>query len=421
MVFLPSRGCSSFHVALNAPTTISAEGSALTYLEFGTVYSISILDTDPHPRHPHVFRYRTSIQVSPELWEQERTVLSTSGFAPEHPLTTINCLSATQSNRSLEADQQVDCDQESLNGFSVNWSSNSSTSGSYCIVHLCFPLPIGHMKNSRGESLFIGAKTERTSVGNTDALETQHERCLAQFKLFDMGIADQKHLDDVRAVQQNVQQLEGDLTKLSLNISHLYETKPCCTASDMTNPVSNVLNNAAADCSDLSWRVVRDRWQELEAVEEELGGLRALLASVRPVTKFDHCYDSGVAAWTLAAKESRRDGATTPSEAFQSSSSTHATTFPVEYADNLYSVSSHNSQRECTEGTEQLQGQFLEEATDALESCPSILHLSQSPTSPHIVSTQVNETYQEARGEIANSTNQVFSRPQCKQPKLNQL
>ena len=265
------------------------ESNPITYLTFGKVYGITVLDTTIQPQPSCRSHYRTTLKMfhgpfrsgdldtghNHQRHGQGFPTMSSSVERSQPPL--IELVSHHECGSSDHTNPQSLAASAPSNSLSVEWSSNEVTRGSYCLLHIRFP-PVPVFENSPSDSLVsISARTERVAPSYpSQPLSSGFEACHAVVKLFAGEEATVNHLRDVDNIQHNIQGLESLIKQVALVTNGLPKRQVVTPTSlfDLSMQPHGSENGAV------------DRLREIEHIQQELSGLRALLSSMRPVTIF---------------------------------------------------------------------------------------------------------------------------------------
>ena len=188
----------SFRVTLNAPTTIPNEGrpGQTTYLEYGKIYCMSVLDTTTYPNSASNTQYHTTVDLlcqSEEATAEWRNE-SLQGERISHGVwTTPDCtdlpilryIPHTDVASCSSPNFQIESQNLIANSFSVAWASNSVTGGRYCLVQITFWEPRRGGNDHPSRLLAIRARTRRITEQSFGKLyDPTFEDCFAQVQMF---------------------------------------------------------------------------------------------------------------------------------------------------------------------------------------------------------------------------------------------
>ncbi|KAL3493981.1 CP2 transcription factor-domain-containing protein [Aspergillus germanicus] len=301
----PSR----YRVVLRAPTTMMTNEPepAVTYLNRGQEYRLTITDTDPpaHPKDRFYARYRAHVAISfhredqrsdPDahwrLWRAARGS-SSYGEGQDHeegegsgsgsPYAIELCPDKVQpagtalNNGAIDMDSQqnVQLETSSFNGFCILWSCSRAETGTSglplpeCTITVRFNFlttDFCHYKGVKGFPVRLCAKTEILSDNlrkspPVPALEDA-EVYYCKVNLFRMYGAERKLATDATGVRKAREKVCKEI--------HKRQPKPGTEASGKQPTAA----------------YHRNQMRIIEKLQEKLLSLQAMLSSARPVTVF---------------------------------------------------------------------------------------------------------------------------------------
>ena len=262
------------------------------------MYGITVLDTTVHPQPSCRSHLRTTlklfhgsnkvqpdIRASPHLQGHYFQPISLSAERNQLPL--IECVRHPECGSADHANPRFFVANALSDSFSVEWSSNEVTKGSYCLLQVRF-LPAPSLEKClNGISVNLSARTERLAFSDTpQALTSGFETCNAVIKLFNGEQAAIELLDDVEKVQHSIEELESLIKQATLNTTNLRKGQLVTQRSEFPSHMATI------PVPDLSMpphvfenEAIR-RYQEIEGIQQKFAILQTLLSSMRPVTVF---------------------------------------------------------------------------------------------------------------------------------------
>lgn len=200
----------------------------VTYLNKGQAYSISLVDTAPHPLSPSPLQYRTFIRISFEdeqqrqrpagcwqLWKEGRGTSEAHQRAGR--LQAVEFVDPSQvGGGEVQGRPRVKIGSSSFDGFVVDWTPVHTTTPE-CSLAVRFNFlstDFSHSKGVKGIPVRLCAKTELVTEGVVSPSERRDaELCYCKVKLFRDHGAERKLSNDVAHVKKTIDKMKQQIAQ----------------------------------------------------------------------------------------------------------------------------------------------------------------------------------------------------------------
>ncbi|KAJ5555923.1 hypothetical protein N7513_003565 [Penicillium frequentans] len=221
-----------FGAALHAPTAMvkHAQEVAISYLNKGQSFNLSITDSTPQIAQEGPIQYRTFVRVSFEdeeqrsrpaacwqLWKQGR------GTSEIHQrggkLLAVEYVGPLQSGGD-DNQCQMQVEQVSFDGFCVTWTANPATGASYCTIPVRFNFlstDFSRSKGVAGITVRLCTKTELVPLAEEGSASQEAEVCYCKVKLFRDHGAERKMSNDVAHVKKTIEKLKQQIAQADIS------------------------------------------------------------------------------------------------------------------------------------------------------------------------------------------------------------
>ncbi|KAJ5642657.1 hypothetical protein N7490_006657 [Penicillium lividum] len=293
-----------FGAALHAPTAMvkHAQEVAISYLNKGQSFNLSIMDSTPPIAQKEPIQYRTFVRISFEneeqrsrpaacwqLWKEGR------GTSEIHQrggkLLAVEYVGPLQGG-SDDKQCQMQVEQVSFDGFCVTWTANPATGASDCTIPVRFNFlstDFSHSKGVMGIPVRLCTKTELVSLDEESSASQEAEVCYCKVKLFRDHGAERKLSNDIAHVKNSIQKLEQQIAQAG--ISDGFGKRKCGPSVNSNARRSKIKKH------NRTWPITSQDEQQLENLEDNLQAnlvmRQMMLSSMRKVSILGLCGEEG--------------------------------------------------------------------------------------------------------------------------------
>lgn len=241
-----------YHATLNAPTAMikHADEIPISYLNKGQAYTLNITDTRFGSHEVSTARYRTFVRVSFEdeeqrqkpgacwqLWKEGRG--TNEAHHRDGKLLAVEYVDTNQGGDEETRRQQVELQQNSFDGFYVNWCPNPFSGRSECAISVRFNFlstDFSHSKGVKGIPVRLCAKTEKLSpTSSMNPTDNEPEVCYAKVKLFRDHGAERKLANDIAHVKKQIEKLKQSISQVEAGLPSFNKRK---RSSSISKPLA---------------------------------------------------------------------------------------------------------------------------------------------------------------------------------------
>jgi Basic region leucine zipper/CP2 transcription factor len=245
----------------------------ISYVDQDVVYHLSILDTGSSCGGP--FTYHTVVRVCREDDQlQQSSRASTPSKKPtKDGVYTIEYAPISQDTNNPSPIQPIlhSCFRDS---FSVTWSLNAVTGGSYCLIPI--KLRTAGTRQSVNLKLYVGTERIR-AVDATVSMAERYQESFARIKLFAQKDAQNELAQEIANVEQNISELELVIAQ-ARRVAVAPSVQPKNTRNSRTSRDTPKGKTDKQDSQVGS--------EHVEELSNKLLAARKVISSVRPVQVF---------------------------------------------------------------------------------------------------------------------------------------
>jgi hypothetical protein len=211
----------------------------VTYLNKGQAYSLSVVDTTPHPPSSQPCKYRTYIRVSFEdeqqrskpsacwqLWKEGRGL--NEAYQRGGKLLAVEYVDPNQSGEEGQRNSRVELEHASFDGFCVTWTANPATGNADCALSVRFNFlstDFSHSKGVKGIPVRFCAKTEVLTPNDAVTGLPTSEVSYCKVKLFRDHGAERKLSNDIAHVKKNMEKLKQQIAQMEMGGGNIGKRK----------------------------------------------------------------------------------------------------------------------------------------------------------------------------------------------------